>query len=391
MYSDLFSKTPLSMSSFKEEEWFDVFPDLKKLSQTPQDPIFHAEGDVWTHTKMVIEELLKDNFYQKADATTRFVLFQSALLHDISKPQCTKREEDGRITSKGHSTMGAIDARIALWKKEVPFEVRERICRIIATHQVPFFALGHDRQGRHPLFTLHQLSWEGRLCDLSTVAKADMRGRQSIHQKNALDDLELFDLLAQEENCLMQGKAFASPHTRLQYIREKGNIALDYPFFQEKGSKVVVMSGLPASGKDTYVKQHYPHLEVVSFDDAKASLGIKHGENAGRAVHMVIDRAKELLASHQSFVWNATHISPDMRKKTLDLLYQYHAEVELVYLEQPYSVLMQRNQNRDTTLSNKNLEEMFFKWDVPLPYEAHHVCYNVAPSPTSLLKPKLKK
>ena len=76
------------------------------------------------------------------------------------------------------------------------------------------------------------------------------------------------------------------------------------------------------------------------------------------------------------FVWNTTHLSAQMRKKTLDLLYAYDAEVELVYLEQPPQVIFKRNTQRDTSLSNKSIERMLFKWEVPLPTEAHQVKYH---------------
>ncbi|KAG1433511.1 hypothetical protein G6F57_022096 [Rhizopus arrhizus] len=41
--------------------------------------------------------------------------------------------------------------------------------------------------------------------------------------------------------------------------------------------------------------------------------------------HLAIARARELLRRKAPFVWNATHLSELMRKKTLDLLYSYHA------------------------------------------------------------------
>jgi hypothetical protein len=37
--------------------------------------------------------------------------------------------------------------------------------------------------------------------------------------------------------------------------------------------------------------------------------------------------------------------------------------------------LLQRNAKRDTSLSNKALEAMVFKWEPPLPTEAHAVSY----------------
>lgn len=149
----------------------------------------------------------------------------------------------------------------------------------------------------------------------------------------------------------------------------------DYPLFQPPGSKVIVMSGLPASGKNTWVAQHYPDLPVVSFDDARDALGLRHGQNEGRVAHRAIDSAKALLRDGRPFVWNATNLSALMRKKTLDLLFAYHAEVTLVYLEQPRATLLRRNARRDTSLSNRALEGMLLRWDLPLPTEAHAVIY----------------
>ena len=37
-----------------------AFPQLEQAKTTPQDPIYHAEGDVWTHTQMVVAELLAE-------------------------------------------------------------------------------------------------------------------------------------------------------------------------------------------------------------------------------------------------------------------------------------------------------------------------------------------
>lgn len=152
---------------------------------------------------------------------------------------------------------------------------------------------------------------------------------------------------------------------------------LDTPLFQPPGSRVTVMSGLPASGKDTWVARHAPDQPVVSFDDAKAALGLKHGENDGQAAHFAVDKAKELLRKREPFVWNATHLSAQMRGKTLDLLYAYDTDVRLFYLESSHAEVFRRNDRRDTTLTQRDLERMPHRWEVPLPWEAHTVTYEV--------------
>lgn len=172
----------------------------------------------------------------------------------------------------------------------------------------------------------------------------------------------------------MRARGFADAHMRVSYFRG-ADVHPDYALFQEPGARVTVMCGLPASGKDTWVAKHRAGLPVVSFDDARAQLGLRHGQNEGMVAHAAVDKAKALLRERQPFVWNATHLSQSMRDKTLDLLYAYQAEVEIVYLERPRDELLKRNGRRNTSLSNKALLGMLRKWEVPAPTEAHQVTY----------------
>jgi predicted kinase len=352
-----------------------AFPALQLAKQTPQDPRYHGEGDVWTHTKMVVDELLALPDYRNATRDDQVVLFLAALLHDIAKHATTVIDPDtGAIGQPGHSRRGAIDARIALWDAGMPFAQREAVCRLIAVHQVPFFALAGSRRGHSAEFIVRELSCQLSIPLLAALAEADMRGRVCADASATLDNIELFRELAREEGCYGQPRAFADAHTRVSYFRG-AQVHPDFALFQEPGSKVTVMCGLPASGKNTWVEQHRKGWAVVSFDDAREELGLRHGQNEGQVAHAAIDKAKALLRRHEPFVFNATHLSQQMRDKTLDLLFAYGAEVELVYLERPRAELLRRNHRRDTSLSNKALEAMLHKWELPLPTEAHRVHY----------------
>ncbi len=354
-----------------------AFPALELAKTTPQDPRYHGEGDVWTHTQMVVDALLALPQYQAASRANQEIVFLAALLHDVAKHSTTVIDPvTGAIGQPGHSRKGAIDARIALWDAGVPFAVREAICRLIATHQVPFFALEGSRRGRSPEFIVRELSWQVSLPLLAMLAEADMRGRLCADAGRVLDNIALFCELARDEQCFGQPRAFADAHTAVSYFRG-ADVHPDYALFQEPGSRVIVMSGLPASGKNTWVAAHHPDLPVVSFDDAREELGLRHGKNEGMVAHLAVDRAKALLRARAPFVWNATNLSELMRKKTLDLLYAYQADVELVYLEKPRAELLRRNARRDTSLSNKTLTGMLHRWDLPQPTEAHRVVYAV--------------
>lgn len=376
-YEKLKKMVPAPGASADWKWLLDAIPGLTLLETTPQDPTFHAEGNVLIHTKLVVEELLGLADYANASDDDRFALFYAAVLHDIAKPATTVIDPDtGKIGQPGHSKRGAIDIRIMLWHAEVPFAIRENICRMVSVHQLPFFLVtGENRKGTKPEFVLHKLSHELNLVHLAALAEADMRGRHYEHKDDCLVDIELFRQMAIDESCYGAKKGFADDHTRVSYFRG-AEISPDYPHFKETGSRVIMMSGLPASGKDTYLAMNHPSLPVVSIDGAMAELGLKYGENNGAATHHAMDFAKRMLAKHVDFAVNMTHLSPLTRKKTLDMLYAYGAEVEMIYLEQKPSVILQRNDRRDSSLpSKKIMGEMLFKWEAPTPVEAHQVTY----------------
>ena len=114
------------------------------MKNCPQDHIYHAEGDVWTHTRMVVDELLQDLDYQDLEPFAQEVLFISALLHDIAKPVCTF-EENGRITSPKHAAVGEKMVRELLWNADL--EIRETVAALVRFHGLPIWSL--DKYNPH--------------------------------------------------------------------------------------------------------------------------------------------------------------------------------------------------------------------------------------------------
>jgi hypothetical protein len=122
------------------EAWLAPIIPAAELAATPQDDAIHAEGDVWTHTVMAVEALVALPAYAAAAPVARGILAAAVLLHDIGKP-ATTRIEGERITSRGHSSRGESLARVALWRSGTPFGIREHVCALVRSHQVPFFGI----------------------------------------------------------------------------------------------------------------------------------------------------------------------------------------------------------------------------------------------------------
>ena len=115
--------------------------DRELMAGTPQGAEYHAEGDVWTHTRMVCEAMAAHAGWRALDPEARAISFAGALFHDLGKPACTRSEPDGRISSRGHSARGETLVRQQLWRAGVPFGVREHIAALVRLHQVPFFLI----------------------------------------------------------------------------------------------------------------------------------------------------------------------------------------------------------------------------------------------------------
>ena len=78
------------------------FPELGALIDVPQDPDWHPEGDVWTHTLMVMDEAAK---LRQNDEKSDLRLMFAALCHDFGKPETTVFK-DGRWRSPAHDIKG---------------------------------------------------------------------------------------------------------------------------------------------------------------------------------------------------------------------------------------------------------------------------------------------
>jgi hypothetical protein len=117
---------------------------VRNLASCPQDPAYHAEGDVWVHTRLVCEALAGMPAWRSLPEAERRAVFAAALLHDVAKPACTRTDPDGRITSRGHSRRGAILARQILWRLGVPLAAREEVAALVRHHQVPYHLVGRQ-------------------------------------------------------------------------------------------------------------------------------------------------------------------------------------------------------------------------------------------------------
>ncbi|MGI9410216.1 MAG: AAA family ATPase [Hyphomicrobiaceae bacterium] len=339
-----------------------------RLADCPQDAVHHGEGDVQTHTKMVVEELVESDAWLGLAEEDRRVLFWAALLHDVAKPDTTRLEANGRITAVGHSRRGQLMARQLLWRLESPFAERERICQLVRHHMVPFFLIGRDAPER----LAHLISYQTR-CDLLAIhAEADARGRIAPDVDRLLDNIALFRELCRGEACFDQPRPFASDHTRFLYFRKKDR-SPDYVAYDDWSNTVILMSGMPGSGKDTWVRRSASDCSVVSLDEIRSGLGLSPSDTSGPVISKAREQARRHLRAGEPFVWNATNLSRQLRGSLIDLCAGYGAKVRIVYLETTADELARRNRERSAPVPDKAIERMLWRWEIPDLTECHEL------------------
>lgn len=354
------------------EHQFSWVADMRGIAQ---DGRHHAEGDVAVHTRMVLEALEAMPSYQTLADEAKEILWTSALLHDVEKRSTTVLETDGSITSKGHAKRGEFTARVILYEEHaVPFRIREQICALVRYHGLPLWIFDKPDPPRAAI----QASLRVDMSLLATLARADVLGRICTDQQDLLYRIDLFEELCREHKCWNGPRAFVSELSKFTYF-SKENSSPDYVPFSDLKGEVIMLCGLPGMGKDTYISRNYPGLSVVSLDNIRRRHKLKPDDSS--ATGWVVQRAKEeakiFLRKGESFVWNATNVTRQMRSQWIDLFATYKASIRLVYVEVTYQRWIKQNRERDHPVPEAVMKRLLAKLEVPTPEEAHVVEYVV--------------
>jgi len=359
----------------KKIDWHKLcsqFDWLNAMGETQQNPNYHAEGDVLTHTKMVCEALVSMNEWQVLNNEEKSILFLAALLHDVAKPICT-RIENGEITSSGHAVKGELYARNIIYKSnntslQMPFDIREKIVKLVKYHGLPLFFL----EKPNPQKAVILASQTVRMDWLEMLAKADALGRISNDQRDLIDRITLFNDFCEENKCLKSPRIFPNNFSRFEYF-SKDHGTLDYEAYDDSKFTVTLMSGLPASGKDTWVEKNFSKDNIISLDDIREDLDVLPCEGQGEVIMAAKEKAKEFLRVKKSFVWNATNLTFSLRSQLISLFRAYGARVRIVYVEVSYKELLKRNRERSRNVPEVIIDRMSRKLEVPTGIEAHEV------------------
>jgi tRNA nucleotidyltransferase (CCA-adding enzyme) len=153
-----------------------VAPELVALAATPQDPEWHPEGDVWTHTLLAMDQAAP--LIVGLDRPRALAVMLGTLAHDLGKPGTTQRI-DGRIRSLGHEEAGVPLAESLLERWGVRtwhgYDVRGQVLGLVGNHLKP--GQLYDDRERVSDGAIRRLARKCEPALLYRVARADCLGR----------------------------------------------------------------------------------------------------------------------------------------------------------------------------------------------------------------------
>ena len=333
---------------------------LYELEGTPQDPGWHAEGNVLIHTGMVLDELyeLLETRPEAAgiEGRRRTALILGAALHDIAKPGTTREMEIQGVT------------RIA--------------------------APRHELRGRSEL--IPQLMELG--LDWPTLELADMLGRRCEDRAKQVEHIELFGMFAREYGAwrrfgdeaprwramfadalasfspatadLSHGSFVADMCAGTITMPEEG-LARSYRH-REGFPELVVVVGPSGAGKSTWIEGQLGDHQLVSLDEIRAELGDRSDQSQNAKVRQIArDRLRAGLRSKAKIVWDATSLRRDYRDAVTNMARDYGALVTMVCFPRATRDYYRRNRERTAMVPVKVLERQLAGMQWPEAVESH--------------------
>lgn len=359
--------------------WAQPQPWCQAMAACAQDAQWHSEGDVWTHTKLVLHELELLEAWPTLTSHQQIILKFTALFHDIAKPLTTEVDSiTKRVTSPKHAVKGEHLTRNILRDLGCSLTTREEIARMVRYHGRPAFLL----EKPEPIHEVVRHSW--LLCNrlLYLFALADTRGRDTDSMTRPEENLHFWKVAAEESNCFDRPYAFASDHARFTFFNSK-QPNLHYQPHEDFPCQATLMCGLPGAGKDTWLARHRSDLPIVSLDDIREEMNVSPTDNQGQVAQLAQERCRELLRSRTSFALNATNTMHQTRSRWLNLFADYGAKIEVVYLEPSLEDLLRQNKKRNNRVPEAIINKLASRCQTPTWLESHTLISDAEPIQTT--------
>lgn len=207
----------------------------------------HLENDVWTHTCMAFSHL--NRFFDDAkidDAEIQKISAIAVLLHDVGKPDCRILTDKNRIAFYGHEKFSnSFIINNSLKLKELFSLTDENILELLLVIQA------------HTLY--YQLK------NIEDIFK-----HLNYNKKN----LKIFYIL---NSCDKAGRIFNNDKKAFYSDVNILEISTQKPVNKNIDKELILLIGLPASGKNTIINEYNTiDTAIISLDDCRIKEYVKH-------------------------------------------------------------------------------------------------------------------
>ena len=187
------TKPSLGLIWLQKTDWLQAYPELVALEECPQDPRWHPEGDVWTHTLHVTDEAARIGERDVLAMEDRATLVLAALCHDLGKPATTEITDKG-IVSRGHAQTKETYQQF-LQRIGAPPKIVDRVVALCLNHLTHLDFVGSSRHVRRLALALSSCGETIEM--LCRLVEADNSGRPPL-PKNLPEKMKHMSVMATE-------------------------------------------------------------------------------------------------------------------------------------------------------------------------------------------------
>lgn len=376
-----------------------ALPALGRFASTPQDPEWHAEGDVRVHTGMVLDELHK-TLDAVPEGAARAELVYGALLHDYAKPWTTREAEISgkvRVVAPRHEAKGR-SALAPLLLDRMPFPSVLRVLGMVGSHHEPKLLALKSR----PPGEVMRLSRRAEPWQLLALERADMRGRVCPDLPKQLEHLDLYELMAEEYS----PAGWTRPWAEAAEAATRGRSEAVQDLVYGEGLRLAEAGRLTSPAELGYLAHQHgrddpPELVItvapsgagktrlcrelleprgftrVSLDEARLELtGDVSDQTAnGQARQLAKARLKAALRPGRRVVWDATSLRRELRALVVQTGLDYGALVTFVVIWRRPEDYARGNRARTDAVPDAVLRAQLDGLEWPEADEAHRLVH----------------
>lgn len=361
-------------------------PDIiQQLKDTQQNPVYHAEGNVYNHTQMVLEHAEKYCAENAVSSEQEKVFRWGALLHDLGKIEVTEWRNE-KWSARGHERAGVSWARnILLQQPDITLSERKQILAITRWHHLPLrwitgeitYQELHNWASQTDLNLIGQFAFfdfQGRLC--KDKDKLLYRGQQFTEEivPQIMQNIGSFEAAqtAYQTKSLAHKNACWNAYKWQKMESWEKLLHKPSPEFKKPAFQVVMPIGTPKSGKTTHLKKKYPdslHVSLAAWE-MEGTLPIDPF-NRQRILTAFQYHISVYSRHHSHIVLDGNNLEMETRLAVADIIREQNGHITYLILERTLAENLALNVKSENPLPEAAIIAAYRNFHYPHPWEAH--------------------